>query len=119
MKLDSNKKIIIVCIALFLLSASYLSFVETRQADLNVGKNWWSISFINPKTSDTNFTIENHSDKSNFHWEILQNNSIIQQNDISINNGSAWTSNVQVLDSAGKIIIRVSSGSDKKEIYKN
>jgi len=104
---------------LFLISAVYLSWMEKRQADLNLNKNWWALSFDNPKSNDLSFTIENHSQKTNFHWEMISGSVKIKTGDAMIAGGATWTSNVQVNNLAGKISIVVTSGSDKKEIYKN
>lgn len=117
--MNNNKKIIISLVVLFLISAVYLSWAEKKQADLDLGKNWWALSFSDPKSSDSSFAIENHSDKNNFHWEIISGGDKIQEGDADIAKGAIWTSDVQGDNLAGKIIIRVFSGSDRKEIYKN
>lgn len=119
----SNKKIIFVIIFLFLISAVYLSWIEKKQADFNLNKNWWSLSFDNPKSSDLSFTIENHSDESNFHWEILADKEKIQEGDIEILKGSTWTLDVQgdMPETNGdnkKATISATNGNDKKNIYK-
>ncbi|HEX7586115.1 MAG TPA: hypothetical protein VF390_00545 [Patescibacteria group bacterium] len=118
MKMDNNK-IIIFFVALFLLSAIYLSYAEQKQADPNAGKNWWALSFVEPKSNSLSFTIENHSDKNNFHWQVLEEKNILDEGDISINKGDQTdivvpTENI----SNKKIIIQVSDGKDKKDIYK-
>ena len=118
MKLDNQKKIIIVSIAFFLLSAVYLSFMETRQADLNAGKNWWSLSFADPKSNNLNFTIENHSQKNNFHWQIMDGTEKLQEGDINIANGAMKNIDLSNFKTSWKITIDITSGSDKKEIYK-
>jgi hypothetical protein len=116
--MSNNKLIVLSIIALTLVSAVYLSWIEKKQADLDLGKNWWALSFFNPKSEDISFVIENHSDSNNFHWEVVSGGDRIKEDDISIAKGATWTSDVQADNLAGKIIIRVSSGSDKKEIYK-
>lgn len=121
--MNNNKKIIFATLILFLLSAVYLSFMEMRQADLNVDKNWWVLSFDNPKSNDLSFTIENHSNESNFHWEILADKEKIQEGDIKISKGYSWTSSAQEdtqkanLDNK-KVTISATNGNDKKNIYK-
>lgn len=102
----------------FTLSSIFLVFVEKRQADKNQGKNWWILYFENPKDNSLDFTIENHSNKSNFHWEILGGGNKIKEGDVEIEKGADWTSDVQNIDPEEKIIIRVSNGENKKEIYK-
>lgn len=91
--------------------------------DPNYKKDWWVAYFENPADNSLNFTIENHSDKNNFHWEISADNQKINEGNIDIQKGSAWTStwtfDVQVDNYSGKkVMIRVSDGENKKEIYK-
>lgn len=118
--MENNKKIIIATLFLLLASAVYLAWTEKRQADLDLNKNWWTLAFADPKSSSLSFSIENHSDKSDFHWQILADNKKIQEGDAKISKSLTWTSDVQVTNLAGKnVIISVSNGADKKEIYKN
>lgn len=115
----TNKKLIASIALLLFLCAIYLSLAEREQADLNVNKNWWTLAFNNPKSSDLSFAIENHSDKNNFHWEILnENGEKLDAGEIMIAKGSAWTANVQSAGN-GKVTISASNGADKKDIYKN
>lgn len=115
----NNKTIVIFTVIFFLTSALFLAYTENKQSDENFQKDWWVLSFNNPKNDDLNFTIENHSQKTSFHWELISGMDTISGGDAKIAKGSTWTSNVQVENLTGKIIIRVSDGSDKKEIYKN
>lgn len=114
----NSKTIVIFTVIFFLASALFLAYTEDRQSDENFQKDWWVLSFNDPKSADINFFIENHSNKSSFHWEILANKEKIQEGDIKIAKGSTWTSDVQVDNLSGKITIIVSDSKDKKEIYK-
>ena len=116
---NMQKKIIIFIILLFAASSMWLFHENAKLTDPNLGKNWWALAFSNPKDSNLNFTIENHSQKNNFHWEMMSGNVKIKSGDAVVANGAAWTSNVRADNFAGKIIIQVSSGSDRKEIYKS
>lgn len=104
---------------MFLLSSAYLFYVSEKNMDLDHEKNWWVLYFENPSSDSMTFIIENHSDTDNFHWEVFADKKMIRTGNEKINKGSTWTSNVQVGNLAGKVTVRVSSGSDKKEIYKN
>jgi len=115
----NSRTIIIFTVIFFLASALFLAYSENRQSDENFQKDWWALSFNDPKNADVNFKIENHSQKSSFHWELISGTDTISEGDAKIAKGSTWASNVQVNNLAGKITIRVSSGSDKKEIYKS
>lgn len=114
-----QKRIIIFLITLFIASSAWLFYVSDNFLDPDQNKNWWLISFSNPKSNDLNFVIENHSDKSNFHWELSENNKKITEGDETISKG---TSKIITLTEklASKAVIQVSTGEDdKKEIYKN
>ncbi len=113
-----NNKIIIVFLIIFL-AASFLYLAYIEQSRRGEG-SFWSLYFADPKSDNLNFTIENHSNKNNFHWEVLADKDKIKEGDIKIAKGSAWESSFQVADIDGKkIAIIVSDGDNKKEIYKN
>jgi hypothetical protein len=120
--MTSERKIIILTIALFFLSGIYLSIMETRQQDPSINKNWWAVSFDDPKSSALDFTIENHSGKTAFHWTVLTaGKTKLKEGDVTVNKGD--TADIKLdgkaLSATGKILIDVASGTDKKEIYKN
>jgi hypothetical protein len=120
--MTSERKIIILTIALFLLSGIYLSVMEIRQQDPNINKNWWAVSFADPKSSALDFTIENHSNKDAFHWTVLTaGKTKLKEGDVNIAKGASADIKLdgKNLNATGRILIDVSSGTDKKEIYKN
>ena len=116
-----NKLIIITTIVFFILSASFLTWVEQKQSDENNGKNWWSIYFIEPKSNNLSFIIENHSNENNFYWEIFYGGNKIKEGNSSVAKGSALqlNSSLNINPENKKIVIQVTSGNKKKEIYKN
>lgn len=115
-----NNKFIILATTFFLLSSFiFLSVVERKEADINA-KNVWLLYFENPKSNSLNFTIENHSTETNFHWQILSDKSPANQGDVDIKPGETKTIPVLQADVANKkITIVVTAGNNKKEIYKN
>ena len=117
--MNQSKKIILFIAAIFILSSVFLFAVSEKKMDPDYKKDWWVVYFDEPENSKLNFTIENHSDEDNFHWELISDSDKISEGDAKIAKGSAWTSNVQVDNLSGKVIVRVSSGSDKKEIHKS
>jgi len=114
----TSKKIIIFLIILFVVSSAYLFFVDSRDSDFNIGKDWWVVYFVSPKDDSLTFAIENHSNRNNFHWEIIDGKNKISERDIEVEKGATWTSDVQVNVSDKKITVQVSDGTEKKEIYK-
>jgi hypothetical protein len=118
----NNKKLIITIASLLLVCSVYLSWTELRQADLNTGKNWWALSFADPKSFDPSFVIENHSTGNSFHWTVLTaGKTKLREGDVNVPNGEFADVKLNSLDfpAQGKIMIDVSAGTDKKEIYKD
>ena len=118
----STKKIIIILIISLLLSSIWLSYNETRQADLDYQKNWWVVYFENPSGSSLNFTIENHSKETAFNYKIMGNKNILEEKNISIKNNRQQKINIDPVAfeniSERKITIIITDGNNKKEIYK-
>lgn len=114
------KKIISSIIILFLSSAILLSWHETRLASPQ-NQNWWSLYFVNAKDNSLDFTIENNSNQTNFHWTLSDDNNKITEGDVQINKGEKKEINFPKAQPSenGKKAVDVTAGSDKKEIYKN
>ncbi len=112
-------KIIFLFTILFVLSSGWLFYSNERHLDPNYRKNWWAVYFQKPKSDSLNFTIENHSDKSDFHWEVAAESGILQKADFKISKGEAKGFLVNIPRQQEKITINVSDGSENKEIYKN
>jgi len=117
------KKIILFIIILFVASSAWLFNVSRKEINPNAGKNWWALYFQNPKSNDLNFVIENHSNQSNFHWEVLGKNQKTKEGTVNITKGNSQKIIVSDLDFSSsqnkKVIIQVNTKSSKKEIYKN
>jgi hypothetical protein len=118
----ASRKIIIFIAALFIASSAYLFYVDGRDSDLNSGKNWWIIYFDEAKSLSWNFSIENHSDKNDFKYEIFDGKNKVAEGGAVIGKGEtrdiALDQKVGHIES-GKITITVSDGKETKEIYKN
>lgn len=115
----SNQKIIIFIITLFVLSAGYLFYFDQQNIDPNYRKSWWALSFQDPKSSALDFTIENHSNKNNFRWEVLRGTEKISEGTATLKKGEQKNIALDVAPIAGeKIVVSVFDGTDKKEIYK-
>lgn len=115
-----QNKIILFIITMFILSSVYLFIVSEKNMDADYKKNWWILYFENPSSDSTNFVIENHSQKSNFHWEVWVGDEKMQEADFAIPKGQkkGFMAGVQNLGDK-KITIMVSDGENKKEIYKS
>jgi len=115
-----QKKLILFIIIIFFVSSAYLLAVGNKFGDLNFGHDWWAVNFINPKDNNLDFSIENHSNSSDFHWTISKDKEKLAEGDTKIENRKIenikpdFTKNV-----SGKITIEISTGNEKKNIYKN
>src|SRR6266702_4571803 len=99
-----NNRLIIIATGFFLLASFiFLSVIEKKQADINT-KNIWSLYFENPKDNSLNFTVENHSNKTNFHWQILSDKTVADQGDLIIQLGTTKTVQIPAFDTANKKI---------------
>jgi hypothetical protein len=115
-----SKKIIACITTLLFLTSAYLFYVERRDSDPNTQPDWWIIYFQEAKSDNLDFTIENHSKKTAFHWEAAGAQGKIAEGDSSINKGEQRQIHPNAATNGEKkITITVSDGTDKKEIYKN
>ena len=111
-----NKKIIISIVALLFLSLGFLIYHSEHMPE----PKWWSIYFVNTKDQSLNFTIENHTSKTNFHWQVLDEKNKLSEGDVEIKKDEIKD---VIIDNIGlnqkKINIQVSSDTENREIYKN
>ena len=119
-----QKKLIISIIALFVLSSAYLLWTARNYNDPDYEKNWWALYFENPKSDDLDFVIENHSDKTGFHYVLTVGNDKIKEEDVSINKGEtkklSFGDPLKLsFEKNKKTTVQVISGEERKEIYKN
>ena len=116
--MKQQSKLILFLIILFIASSVWLFHASQKSTDSNNSESWWALYFENPNDSSLNFVIENHSDKTDFHWKLTDGKNVFEENEVKIEKGK--TTNISV-DGAvsGKNIIEVELGKEKKEIYKN
>ena len=119
--LNQSQKIIIFFSLLFLVGSIYLFSIDSRYNDPKYNKDWYSLSFTDPRSENLDFTIENFSAKTDFHWEVLAGKESVSRGDENIQTGEKKdisVSNFEMKD-AQKYTIRVTAGKDVREIYKN
>lgn len=118
--MQQQTKIILFFLSLFLLSSVYLFSIDSNYNKAGNNNNWYALYFANPKSDDLNFAIKNFSSETNFHWEVLADNTKLIEKDVVIVTGEEQTFNpLEVNAEVKKYIIRVSAGSITQEIYKN
>jgi hypothetical protein len=112
------KKIIILLIIFLVSSFLFLAWNETQQQS-PTSQNWWVAYFSNPKDESLNFVIENNSDGTGFHYEISDGENGLEEVDVEIAKGAKKEIFLNENIVSEKIIIRVSAGNEKRELYKN
>ena len=118
--MKQQRNIIFFLIVIFIASSLWLFIVSNNILNKNEGKNWWSVYFSNPKSNDIDFVIENHSNNSNFHWEVYADKNKIEEGDAEIKKGSASNFDPEISAQENqKITISVDLNGEKREIYKN
>jgi len=119
-KTNSNNRIIYFFLVLFLAGSAYLFAIDSRYNDPAYNSDWYAVSFVEPKSDRLDFVIENFSSRTDFHWELLADNAeSVSQGDIEINTGEKKELRIPETVSDKKVTIRVSTGDDTREIYKN
>jgi|GEM_PF-743299 len=112
-----QKKLIIFIIILFLISSAYLFFINEKH--LNSGKDWWAVYFVEVKNQNLDFVIENNTDKNEFKFEVLSDENVLKSENVSVFKGEIKNIGLNLENLGKKITIKVYSGEEKREIYKN
>lgn len=114
-----QRKIILFLLIFFIAGSAWLFHSSDKFLDPDAGKNWWALYFENPNDASLNFSIENHSEKTDFRWEVADEKNKLQEEDIKIEKGATTTIKVENNFNSKKIIIQVIAGDEKRELYKN
>jgi hypothetical protein len=117
--MNQQSKIIIFVVSLFVVSSVFLFSVNNKYLNSNYQTTWWSAYFENPKGEKLNFVIENHSDKSDFEYRVLSGEDILKSENVSVAKGEIKNIRLNLENLDKKTTIRIFSGDEKREIYKN
>ena len=114
-----NQKSIIISLAIFFLASFFsLALIEKKQHQI---ENQWFLYFQNPNDSGLNFVIENYKETEDFKWQLLRNDDILSQGDVSFDKNESKLIIpllTQDLNPEGKYVILVTQGNNRKNIYK-
>lgn len=116
----SEKHLVIIFCILFAASAFFLFWQNERELDPNQGKSWWTLSFAVPEQPGSlTFTIDNHSDNTDFGYEIVVNKKSLTKASFTVAKGNAITvtPDIEAAPDVRTLII-VTAGNEKKEIYR-
>jgi hypothetical protein len=114
-----QRNVIIFIVVLMVASSFWLFYQSSIQTDPNLNENWWLLNFNNPKSNSLNFTIENHSNQTHFHWQVVENGQTLEQGDVQIKKGAYQEITASGVQASGRADIQVTSGNSKEDIYKN
>jgi hypothetical protein len=85
----SHRFIIIAFTLLLLTSFSFLAWTEEKAKDPDRGKNWWALSFRDPKDKSLAFDIENHTaDKTYFAYIVTRGDKVLYRDSLIISRGT-------------------------------
>ena len=116
----SDRSLIIVFSALFIMSASFLFWQNARELDPNLGKSWWTLAFAHPETAtDLAFTVENFSNNTRFQYEVVADKTPLVTESFELQRGEkiSVTPHTPARKDV-RISIVVTTGNEKKEIYR-
>lgn len=116
----SHKNLIAFSCLLFACSALFLFWQNERELDPDRNKSWWTLSFAVPQTStDLSFTIMNHSDQTEFRYEVTASKEVLATETFSVKRGTELTITPPLTAEPDKrTTITVSTEKGKKEIYR-
>ena len=107
-----NKIIIGVFAFCLVFSFSFLAYGERKSQDIEA-QNLWFLYFSDPKSSALDFRVENHTDQTEFHWELFVDKTKLQEGNLSVKKGATVTSFVpEISDRLGKKISVQVTASD-------
>lgn len=116
----SEKGILIIFCALFAISSLFLFFQNSRALDPDYQKNWWTLSFAAPEErTNLDFIIENHSQETEFHYQIVAGKEILLEQSVSVGRSSAATVTLALPASTdARTTVRVTASGETQEIYR-
>lgn len=104
----------------FTATTVFLFWQNERELDPDQGKNWWTFSFTAPEREESlSFTLENHSDKTDFQYEIAVGKEIISKDTFIAKRGEKTiVTPPSIAKQKERVKITVTTGNEKKEIYR-
>lgn len=118
----TEKRLIFGLFVLFALSAAYLFAVNERGLDPNQGKNWWSVSFAEPKNqSSLVFVVSNHTATADFRYTVSADGRTLAEGTFEVVPGNDMTQvpSVEFMPVSGRITITVSHDGRDETIYRS
>jgi len=116
----SQNKLILIALLFFFVSVTLLFWKNDRGLNPDLGKNWWTLSFVSPNQNEKlDFLIENHSDKNEFSYEVRVGKELIMKNVFIAKSKEKTTVRIpSIKPQSERVQITVTAGTEKKEIYR-
>ncbi len=102
-------------LALFVVSAAFLSWKIDRDLDPDYGKEYWVIAFEERGELSSGFFIENHSDEAEFTYTVSGGGETLASGTVPIARGEKRIIDLSASDIAGRVTITVEDGQKKKK----
>lgn len=118
----TGKTLAISLFILFALSAAYLFSVNERGLDPDTGKNWWSVSFVEPQKADSLvFVISNHTATNQFRYTVTADDKTLAEGEIRVEPGNDMTyvPTVNSSPKSGRVTITVTHEEKEETIYRS
>lgn len=118
--LFSEKCLILIFCLLFFSSSLFLFGRNVRELNPDQGKSWWTLSFATPQDQTSlAFTIENHSDTTEFLYQITADKKTLFEENISVERGQQTVVRPTLVPQQNlRTSIIVTAKNEKKEIYR-
>lgn len=114
----TETQLIVFSTLLFAVCSLFLFWQNERGLDQNLGKDWWILAFTDPMNeSNPTFTVENHSLYTEFRYVISEEKTVLTTESFSLKRGESTTITPPTSE-GGKVTITVTTGTQKKEIYR-
>lgn len=116
----SEKYLLALFCLFFAMSSAFLFWQNERELDPNQGKNWWTLAFVAPTTTNSlDFVVENHGPQATFQYQITADKKMYVEGMFELKTGETRivTPEINVLTDA-RTVISVTRDQEKKEIYR-
>ena len=117
----SEKNTLVLLTFIFVLSAFSLASITRDALDPDNAKNWWIVSFVDPRGDTLDFTIANHSDTTRYSYTTTAPDHSRSDEAISVDIPTGETrtlSPIQKKTTTGKYSITIQHGNETRTLYK-
>jgi len=116
--MTNEKKFIYTSLIMLLISIIFLAWLGNQKMSGNQKSNWWSAYFDSTEKVPMTFVIENHSNGSQFKWELYEGKNQVESGtaDVQIGKKVQITPKMDIARNVDYTLI-ISNQNGSKEIY--